>query len=108
VRGAPRDAVVEVPVARTADVAPGTARQVVVQGAVIALSNVGGQLYAMDGVCVHRGGPLGEGDLQGKVLECPLHGWTYDVTSGQSLVNPAAKLRMYPVAVRDGEIFLDL
>jgi len=41
-------------------------------------------------------------------VTCPLHGWTYDVTSGQSHVNPMARLRTYPVVVENGEVKVDL
>ena len=97
-----------VSVGKVDDVKPGEVREVVAQGLVVAIYNVGGTLFATDGVCLHRGGPLGQGELAGNVVTCPLHGWTYDVTSGQSLVNPMAKLKTYPVSVEDGEIRLDL
>jgi nitrite reductase/ring-hydroxylating ferredoxin subunit len=97
-----------VPVARVSEIPPGTVRQIVARGAVIALANVAGTLFATDGVCLHRGGPLGEGELDGRVLTCPLHGWTYDVTTGQSHVNPAARLRTYRVVVEGDEVRLDL
>ena len=95
-------------VAKLADLPPGKAKQVVAQGAVLALYNVGGTVYATDGTCLHRGGPLGEGDLDGRIVTCPLHGWTYDVTSGQSHVNPMARLRTFRVVVEDGEVKVDL
>ena len=97
-----------VTVARLSALAPGRTAQVVARGAVLALYNVGGKVYATDGTCLHRGGPLGEGELDGSVVTCPLHGWTYEVTSGQSLVNPAARLRTYPVVVEGDEVKVDL
>ncbi len=48
----------------------------------IALFNVAGQLFAINHVCPHRGGPLAEGTLTGSVVACPWHGWTFDVRTG--------------------------
>ena len=57
-----------------ADVPPGTARTVEVRGIRIALFNVDGTFYAVDNTCPHAGGPLGEGKLNGGIVECPWHG----------------------------------
>jgi nitrite reductase (NADH) small subunit/3-phenylpropionate/trans-cinnamate dioxygenase ferredoxin subunit len=93
-------------VAATVEVAPGTGRVVDVGGAALALFNVGGQYFAVDNACPHRGGPLGDGDLQGPVVRCPWHGWAWDVTSGASVNNPAVRIGCYPVTVRDGALFV--
>ena len=44
---------------------------------------------------IHRGGPLGEGDLKGSVVTCPWHGWQFEVTTGTCMANPAAKVDRY-------------
>ena len=95
---------------RVADVdavPPGTARVVEVGGRSIALCNVDGTLYAIDNLCPHRGGPLGEGDLDGRVLTCPWHAWRWDVTSGANVNNPALRLACFPVSVEGQGIFVD-
>ena len=89
-------------VAKASDVRPGESKIVVVAGRPIALYNVNGAFFATDNVCLHRGGPVGEGFLEGAVITCPWHGWQYDVKTGQSFMNPAAKLRTYAV-ILDGE-----
>jgi nitrite reductase/ring-hydroxylating ferredoxin subunit len=91
-----------VTVARVEDVKPGQAKVVVVAGRLVAIYNVNGTFYATDNTCLHRAGPLGEGFLDGAVITCPMHGWQYDVRTGQSFMNPAAKLRTYQVVV-EGE-----
>jgi nitrite reductase/ring-hydroxylating ferredoxin subunit len=78
-----------------------------VGGRTLALCNVEGTLYAVDNVCPHRGGPLGEGDLDGRVLMCPWHAWRWDVTTGANVNNPAVKLRCFAVTVEDQGIFVD-
>lgn len=49
----------------------------------MALFNAGGQYYAVNYICPHMGGPLGEGELSGTVVTCPWHGWTFDVRDGK-------------------------
>lgn len=78
-----------VTVAQVQDIPPGTGRTVEVQGVWIALFNVDGTFYAMDNACPHAGGPLGEGMLrEGGVVECPWHGWRFDVKTGLRVGNP--------------------
>ena len=93
-----------VSVAQVGEIPPGEARVVVVAGRPVAVFNVGGTFYATDNTCLHRGARLGEGFLDGDVVTCPLHGWQYDVRSGQSFTNPAARLRTYRVLVEGGEV----
>jgi len=80
-------------VASTADLKPGTAMTVSVNGTEIALYNVAGKIYATDNTCLHQGGPLGEGTLQGEVITCPWHMWEYNV-----------KITTYPVEVQGTDI----
>ena len=49
-----------------------------VDGNSIAVWNVGGNFFAFQNVCPHRGGPVGEGELEGNVITCPWHGWSFD------------------------------
>ena len=55
-------------VARLSDIPPGTCRQVNAAGRSVAVFDVNGTLYAINGRCTHRGGPLGEGELDGSVV----------------------------------------
>ncbi len=96
----------KVRVAATADLPPGQARVVEAAGKRIALVNAAGEFYAVDNTCLHRGGPVGEGELDGPVLTCPWHGWRWDVTTGANVNNPAAKLTCYPVMVEHGALFV--
>ncbi len=70
-------------VANVQDCPPGESREVVVHDRIVALFNVDGQFYALDGICPHQGGPLGKGALTGPVVTCPWHGWQFDVRDGQ-------------------------
>jgi nitrite reductase/ring-hydroxylating ferredoxin subunit len=75
-------------VGRVSDIPVGTGRQMSAAGHVIAVFNVQGRFYAIGGNCTHRGGPLGEGELDGVVVTCPWHGGQFDVTNGQVMRSP--------------------
>ena len=94
--------------AALAELAPGSAKVIETESEPIALFNVDGKVYATSNTCLHAGGPIGEGSLAGNDITCPWHGWTYDVTSGQCKTNPAAKVKTYPVEIRDGDIYVNL
>jgi nitrite reductase (NADH) small subunit len=52
-------------------------------GQEIALFCLEGQFYAIDNICPHEGGPLGNGELEGAVVTCPWHGWQFDIKTGK-------------------------
>lgn len=91
-----------VAVAQTGDLPPGEVVEVVVGEAIIALANVDGTVYALDGMCAHQGGPLGKGELDGCVLTCPWHGWQYDARTGQQLLAARVRQSRYRTRV-DGD-----
>jgi nitrite reductase/ring-hydroxylating ferredoxin subunit len=78
-----------------------------IDGNSIAVWNVNGNFYAFQSVCPHRGGPVGEGEMEGNVITCPWHGWSFDVTTGVSPINPAAKLTCYQVQLEGDQIKVD-
>ena len=78
--------------------------RVMVGGRELALFNVGGQFYALDGQCPHRGGPLGEGITENGRVYCPLHGWEFDVKTGACINNPAKPVACFPARVLDGKV----
>jgi nitrite reductase/ring-hydroxylating ferredoxin subunit len=94
--------------AKLGDVPPGTIREFQVDGKAVAVANVDGQIHAINGVCIHRGGPLGDGPLEGSVVTCPWHGWQYDVRTGKVGQNPTAGVECYAVEVRGDEIFVNV
>jgi NAD(P)H-dependent nitrite reductase small subunit len=90
------------------EIAPKQAKIVEVDGAQIAVFNVDGTFCAINNICPHRGGPLGEGDVQGTVVTCPWHGWQFDVKTGQNPVNPAASVRTFPCKVEGGDVCIEV
>ena len=94
--------------AKKDEVPPGSIREFQLDGKTVALANVGGKLFVINNTCLHRGGPLGEGDLKCQIVTCPWHGWQYDVTTGKLATNPAVGVETYPVEVRGDDIFVDI
>jgi len=94
--------------AKKEEVPPGTIREFQIDGKTFALANVEGKLFAVNNVCMHRGGPLGQGELVGQVVTCPWHGWRYDVTTGRVVTNPAVRVETYRVEVRGDDVFVDV
>ena len=95
-------------VAKAADLPDGTGREVTVAGRRIALFNVSGTFYAIDGTCPHQGGRLGEGFLKGTVVSCPLHFWQYDVVLGHSPDFPDATIQTFRVRVEAGDVLVEI
>lgn len=84
--------------------------------------NIDGRFYALTNACVHQGARVCLGKVsgtalpsrvyefkyghEGRILRCPWHGWEYDVTTGESLFDPATRVVTYPVIVRDGAVYV--
>jgi len=95
-----------VEVAKVRDIPPGSSRIVVVAGHPVAVLHAGDGFYALENVCLHRGGPVGEGVLEEFIVTCPWHGWEYDVRTGENVVNPMARLRTFRVKVEGDSVFI--
>ncbi len=71
---------------------------------------LGGTFHALDGICTHEGGPLGEGTLDGEELVCPWHEGRYNVATGEA--NPdtdwVRDIKTFPVKVESGYVWVDL
>jgi nitrite reductase (NADH) small subunit len=94
--------------AKVGELPAGTVREFYVEGKAIALANVEGKVYAINNTCLHRGGPLGQGVLEGKAVTCPWHGWQYDVTNGKLVQNPTAGVDCYRTEIRGEDIFVEV
>ena len=97
-----------VKVAQTSEIPAGQGKCVEVEGRRLAIFNVDGSYYAIDDVCQHQGGPLGEGELSGKIVTCPWHGWEYDVTSGINMFDTDLKQEQFQVKVDGNDILVAL
>ena len=97
-----------VKVAKTSEIPAGQGKCVEVEGRRLAIFNVDGSYYAIDDVCQHQGGPLGEGELNGKIVTCPWHGWEYDVTNGINTFDTELKQEQFQVKVDGNDILVAL
>jgi len=99
-----------VSVAPLNELAPGQ-RRFVRQGKVsILVVNAGGMIYAVDDLCTHDNGPLGEGEIvNDDQVKCPRHGARFSLKTGQALSLPAVKgIRSYPVVVENDHVYVEL
>lgn len=93
----------------SSEIPAGERKCVEVAGQRIAVFNVDGKYYAVDDTCTHAGGPLSEGDVEGKEVTCPWHGATFDITCGKVLNGPAASdIKSYKVTVEGSEIKVEV
>jgi nitrite reductase/ring-hydroxylating ferredoxin subunit len=91
-------------VAGVADVQPGHGMVAEVNGKTVAVFNVDGAFHVVDNTCLHRGGPLGEGEVEGSVVTCPWHGWQFNVATGACVNNPSGKVAIYQVKVEGSDV----
>ncbi len=73
---------------RLDELPPGSMREVVVAGVPILIVRDADRVYAVGARCTHRGGPLADGTLRGKVVTCPWHGSQWNVGTGRALCGP--------------------
>ena len=99
----------ETAVCAVSDVAENSVKSFEVGTTVLAVYNVGGTFYATDNECTHGAASLADGILEDDVIECTLHFGAFDVKTGDAVQAPCfVPLRTYKVAVRDGQVLVDL
>lgn len=77
-------------------------------GTTLALFNVGGEYYAVENYCPHKGFPLADSRLYGHMVECNQHGWQFDVRNGDCLTKKSCPIETYVVTVEDGWIYVEI
>lgn len=95
-------------VAASESLIEGQGIEVLHNGNVIAVFRHQGELFATDGLCMHQGGPLARGKLADGTIQCPWHGWMYELRTGNNAVTCQRMLETYPVRENDGKIEIDL
>lgn len=65
-----------------------------------------GNFYAVNYICPHMGGPIGEGGLRGYLVDCPWHGWSYDIRTGLDPTPPGHNITAYEVKIEGEVIFI--
>jgi nitrite reductase (NADH) small subunit len=74
----------------------------------ICIANANGVYSAMDNICLHRGGPLGQGMVEGGKVVCPWHGWQWDVKTGEAAQNSSMKVAVYPLKIEGGDVLVEI
>ena len=87
---------------------PDSVREVCVGEKIYALCNFSGEITALDGVCLHRGGPLGHGHVNDGRVVCPWHLWEFDCRTGEYDFDPQLKLATYAVRVDGDDILIEI
>lgn len=95
-----------VKVASAEEFAEGDCRRVEVGGEPVALARISGRFHAIHNTCLHRGGPLADGTLDGRLITCPWHFWQFDVTTGKCDSVEGMSVRRYEVRVEDGQVLI--
>lgn len=86
----------------------GEAREITLGGKMLCVANDGGVISAMDNVCPHRGGPLGQGMIENGKVICPLHAWAFDLKTGAAQHFPHTKVAVYEIKVEGEDVFARL
>jgi nitrite reductase (NADH) small subunit len=91
----------------TAELPPaGEAKEFEIGGKMVCVANTGDGCSAMDNVCLHRGGPLGQGVVDGNKIICPWHGWTFDVNTGAAIHDSTARVRVFPLKIEGDDVLV--
>jgi 3-phenylpropionate/trans-cinnamate dioxygenase ferredoxin component len=97
-----------VKVANVSEIPAGQKRIVEVDGTLVVVINCDGHFYAIEDVCTHDGGPLGEGRLEDGQIICPRHGARFDVRTGDALTLPAFEpVPTYEVKIEGEDILVE-
>lgn len=96
-------------VGRVADFTPGSGTKVIVNGRHVALFRLGDEFFAIDNSCLHRAGPLCEGQIDAtEVVTCPLHGWSYEIRTGTLVQDPRVGVSRHEVRIEDDAVSVRL
>ena len=98
-----------VKVAALTDIPAGASKLVEVNQVRVALFNLDGEIYAIEDVCTHDGGPLVEGTIVNECqVQCPRHGARFDIRTGTALSFPAFEAtNTYAVQIKGGAVWIE-
>jgi nitrite reductase/ring-hydroxylating ferredoxin subunit len=94
-----------VTVGKVENVPPGRGATVKLKdGTEVALFNIGGVFHAIENFCPHKGYPLADSRLYGNIVECDLHGWRFNVSTGECFTKKSCSLESYEIVIEEGWI----
>ena len=74
----------------------------------IALFLCEGRVVATQGQCPHAQGPIHEGEVEGRTLTCPWHGWSFDLVTGLCNEDDSITIERYPVRIDGDDVMVAL
>ncbi len=87
---------------------PGKVMEAEVEGVGVCLANVNGELSALDNICPHRQGPLGQGWIEGDAVVCPWHSWAFHVKTGQAVYPENERVAVFPLRIEGENVLMDI
>ena len=85
----------------------GKMKEIFAAGKMLCVANVDGEICVMDNVCLHWGGPLGQGTIENGKVVCPWHGWQFDPRTGETTRNPKVRLSIYRANIEGEDVFIE-
>ena len=95
-------------VGTVAQLPPDSVMEVMVGDQPYAICHTGGTIRALSGVCIHRGGPLGQGQIHDGRVVCPYHLWEFDCATGEYDYDPTKRVPTFEVKLEDGDIYIQV
>ncbi len=87
---------------------PGKVMEANAAGLQVCVANLNGELMALDNICPHRQGPLGQGWIEGEAVICPWHSWAFNLRSGASEYPANERVSVFPVKVEGGDVLVEI
>jgi nitrite reductase/ring-hydroxylating ferredoxin subunit len=98
-----------VKIAVTSDLpSSGKVKEFMASGRMLCVANVNGEIHAMDNICLHWGGPLGQGVIEEGKVVCPWHGWRFDPKTGEGPPRANGRLAVYKVKIEGEDVFVEM
>jgi nitrite reductase (NADH) small subunit len=97
----------QIKVAEPDELADGQSKIVHMEGRSLALFRINKEYYAIQNSCLHRGGPLGEGEVNGHEVTCPWHGWKFNLVDGSFSMVPTLKVKTFKVKATSDGVFIE-
>ncbi len=94
-------------VAESDELADGKSKIIHLEGRSLALFRINNEYYAIANHCLHRGGPLGEGEVSGHEVTCPWHGWKFNLVDGSFSMVPTLKVKTFKVSETPEGVFIE-
>ena len=95
-------------IATTDEIGHGQMKLVEANGRRVLVCNALGRYYAISPVCPHEDGPLEDGSLVGEIVTCPVHGYDFDVRTGECQFDSDYRVETYPVRVVEADLYVEL